>query len=332
MKLTEQDLKKAVENEIITDVQYHQLIDYKKANTNSGINFLYYLGSLLIISAMTWLMASSWDTFGGYGIFILSMVYMITFSIFGWKLYSLEKYKLVGGLMFTITLCITPLALFGLLKALEIWDQTVDYGDFYIWIKGKWVVLEVGVIVVGLLMLKFIKFPFLLAPISFALWFLSMDIVPIIFQDAHFTWTERKYVSLVFGTLYLIIGYITHKKTDEKYAFWIYLFGLFTLVASLSIFYNDDIPGFILFLFINIVLIVFSFILEQRVFLIFGLIGLIEFFARLSFELFEGSIILPFIYTILGVLIVLVGLYFQKNNLSSKISELIPDKIKSIKP
>lgn len=54
------------------------------------------------------------------------------------------------------------------------------------------------------------------------------------------------------------------------------LLGLLTLVSSLSIFHNHEISKFLLFLFINIILIVLSFILEQRVFLVFGVIGLIE--------------------------------------------------------
>ncbi len=332
MKFTLKDLNNAVEKNIISNDQYNSLIDYKKTNSNRGSNFLYYAGSLLVISAMTWLMASSWDSFGGIGIFALSIIYMLAFSIFGRKLFTKSEYKIPAGLLFTIVICITPLAIFGLLKHLGIWDTDTNYGDFYIWIKGKWVILEVATIVVGLIIFKFIKFPFIIAPIAFALWFLSMDIVPILFQDEYFSWTERKYVSLIFGIISILIGYVVHRKSDASFAFWIYFFGLLTLVSSLSIFYNDDILMFVIFFLVNTVFIFLSIILEQKVFLVYGIIGLMEFVGRLSFEIFKDSPILPFVYTAIGILLIIIGIQVQKNKWGVDIVRKLPSWMKVIKP
>jgi hypothetical protein len=40
--------------------------------------------------------------------------------------------------------------------------------------------MEVGTVAAGLVALRYFRFPFLTAPIAFALWFMSMDLTPLI--------------------------------------------------------------------------------------------------------------------------------------------------------
>ncbi|WP_053228109.1 DUF2157 domain-containing protein [Spirochaeta cellobiosiphila] len=336
MKFTISDLKNGLEKNIISNDQYEQLLNLSKSNpdNNKVMNLLYYAGALLVISAMTWLMYNSWDIFGGGGIAILTTIYIVGMLLGAYYLYFIKKLITPGGLLFSIVICLIPLLMFGLLKHFEIWPQSTSYGDFYIWIKGKWVVLELSGIFVGLVILYFVRFPFILAPISFGLWFFSMDIVPIIFGTNYLTWTDRKHISLIFGTIMLIIGYFINRKSNKSFSFWLYLFGLLTLTASLSIYHNDEIGKFIIFFAVNLFFIGSYIILDQKVFLIFGTIGMTELLSRISYEFFKDSPLLPFILTFFGIGLILLGIFYQKNQakLESKLKSIIPKAILNIKP
>jgi hypothetical protein len=61
--------------------------------------------------------------------------------------------------------------------------------------------MEVGTIIAALITLKFIRFPFLTFPIAFSLWYMSMDLTPLLFGKPEFTWQQRLWVSLFFGLL-----------------------------------------------------------------------------------------------------------------------------------
>jgi uncharacterized membrane protein YjjP (DUF1212 family) len=108
-------------------------------------------------------------------------------------------------------------------------------------------------------------------------------------------------------------GYYMDVKFKKDYSFWMYLFGLITLSSGLSVFYNDNILKFVLLGVANILLILFSLFINRTVFLVFGAIGLIEFLSRLSWEFFEGSVFFPFALTLIGVLLIISGIFLQKN-------------------
>lgn len=47
-------------------------------------------------------------------------------------------------------------------------------------IDEGWIVIEIATIISGLLFIFVVPFPFMLSPVAFALWFMSMDIVPML--------------------------------------------------------------------------------------------------------------------------------------------------------
>jgi len=104
-----------------------------------------------------------------------------------------------------------------------------------------------------------------------------------------------------------------------------YLFGLVTLSSGLSVFNNNNIFSFVLLGTANILLILFSLFVNRNVFLVFGTVGLTEFLSRLSWKFFNGSVFFPFALTIIGVLLILLGIYFQKNR--KKIEENFINKL-----
>jgi hypothetical protein len=289
---------------------------------------LYYGGGLLIISAMTWLMKSSWDSFGSVGMTTISALYFILFLAAGYYIFYKKNMEVAGGLLFSIPIAITPLLVFSILRIFDFWPQEWSYNDYYVWVKGKWIILEISVILVALPILFKTKFPFHVFLIAGSLWFFSMDIVPVIFEKTKITWTERAVISDIFGLLMIGAGYYMDIKFKKDYSFWMYLFGLITLSSGLSIFYNDNVLKFVLLGSVNVLLILFSVFINRTVFLVFGAIGLIEFLSRLSWEFFEGSVFFPFALTLIGVLLIAFGIFLQKNK--KKIEESIINKLPEV--
>jgi hypothetical protein len=337
MKYTDEQLNNAVKNEIFSNEQVIKFREFVKNNDNQITKFqkiLYYGGGLLIISAMTWLMGTSWDNFGAMGMTVVSALYFVVFLLAGHFIFFRKKLEVAGGLLFSVSIAIIPLFVFSLLRVFDFWPQGWEYTDYYFWIKGKWIILEISVILVALPILFKIKFPFIVFLIAGSLWFFSMDIVPILYEKTHITWTERATISNIFGLFMISIGYFVDIKFKKDYAFWMYLFGLITLSSGLSVFYNDDISRFVLLGCVNILLILFSIFINRNMFLVFGTIGLTQFLSRLSWTFFQGSIFFPFALTIIGLLLILLGIYFQKNrkNIQENMIDKLPLFVLNLRP
>ena len=173
MYYSDEQLNEAVNNNIFTNEQIDQFRKYVQSNKNQITKFqkvLYYGGGLLIISAMTWLMGTGWSKFGDSGITVISASYMLVFFIAGYYVFFKKKLEVAGGLLFSVSIAVTPLFVFSLLRIFNFWPQEWDYNDYYVWIKGKWIILEISVILVALPILLKTQFPFIIFLIAGTLW------------------------------------------------------------------------------------------------------------------------------------------------------------------
>jgi hypothetical protein len=129
--------------------------------------------------------------------------------------------KVPGGLLVTAAVCMTPLAIYGFETMTGAWLQGVpgEYRDFYDYIKGGWFPMEVGTVAAGLVALRCFRFPFLTAPLAFALWFMSMDLTPLIYGSHYYEAQGYQVVSLVFGLVVLAGAYLVDRRTEEDFAF-----------------------------------------------------------------------------------------------------------------
>jgi hypothetical protein len=328
MKYTDEQMNNAVKRGVFTAEQVKNFREYVQGLNNQVTKLqkvLYYGGGLLIISAMTWLMIDNWEKFGPAAITVFSGIYFVVFLFSGYIVFFKKKMEVAGGLLLSIPIAVTPLFVFSVLRLFNFWPQEWDYNDYYVWVKGKWIILELITVSVALLVLLKTKFPFHVFLIAGTLWFFSMDIVPVIYERTSITWTERAVISDVFGLLMIGTGYFADIRFKKDYSFWLYLFGSITLVSGLSVFYNDRVFNFIIFGLVNVLLILFSVFINRNVFLVFGAIGLTEFLGRLSWKFFKGSAFFPVALTITGVLLIAAGMFFQKNK--KKIDEYIQNKL-----
>ncbi|MEK9753463.1 MAG: hypothetical protein VW338_09675 [Rhodospirillaceae bacterium] len=172
--------------------------------------------------------------------------------------------------------------------------------------------MELATVVVGLLAVRVVPFGFVTAPIAFALWYMSMDLTPIIAGADDFEWELRKAVSLWFGLAMLAASYVVDRRwpggPGRDFAFWGYLFGLIAFWGGLTMMDSDsELAKFGYFL-VNAGLILAAVFLRRRAFLVFGALGCFGYLGYLAYDLFEDSALFPVAVTVAGVLVIALGM------------------------
>jgi hypothetical protein len=308
-----------------------------------GAHVAYYFGALLVIGAMGWFMTTAWEAYGGATLMAISVGYAICFVLAGRTLWDQNGLRTPGGLLFTMAVCMTPLATYGFERAVNLWPQNDPgvYSGFHMWVNGGWFMMEVATILAGLVAIRLRRFGFLMAPVAFALWYMSMDLTPLVFGQGDYSWREREWVSVMFGLVMLLAAYLVdlRGKGGEDFAFWGYLFGLLAFWGGLSIMNSASELSKFEYFGINLALIAVSVLLRQRAFIVFGSIGVMFYIGHLAYRVFQGSLMFPFVLTLIGILVIYLGVLYQRNSkaldsfarsqLPTAMQQLVPPRVRA---
>lgn len=312
-----------------------------KSSSNNFIleNVLYYTGALITLAALTFFMGVGWETFGGGGMMIIALAYAFGFFLTGHYFWKNNNFVL-GGLLVCLGVGMMPLATYGFQEYTGWWivSDPGQYRNFYEWIRGGWFLMEVVTIVVGLIALYFYRFPFLSFIIFFTLWFMSMDIIPIIFKgDEDALFYKKEWTTLVFGLIILTIAFIVDQRTKRDFAFWGYLFGSFTFWGALcSLVFFEDTGEFakVIYLLISLFFMFLAILLQRIILMVFGVLGLITYLSHLAYDIFEDSLIFTFALSFIGLFVAFLGVVYSKNQarIEEFVFRIIPDSIKNNLP
>jgi hypothetical protein len=223
--IDEKALADAADKGIITPTQAQELwrflqeeISAEQAAEGSSLSkFFYYFGALIVIGAMGWFMNTTWEQFGGAGLFAIAVVYALAFIMA--SRHFAEKAQVLSGLFIVMAVCMPPLGMYGLQKWLGLWPHGYPgvYRSFHIWVKSGWFTMEIATLVAGLIGLRFARIPFAMAPVAFILWYISMDVTPILFGKDNY-WTYHKYVSIAFGLGMIALAFFIDRRREIDYA------------------------------------------------------------------------------------------------------------------
>ena len=337
MKISPDLLAKAFKANIITEEQAESLLTFLKDQTEQGPSFnttnvLYYLGGLIAIGAMTLFMNLGWETFGGWGIFVISLIYAalgLTLS----SLFKRKNYAIPAGICATFVVALTPLAIYGLQRGMGWWPDDAVYRDYHYYMQWHWIFMELGTLVIGLILAWIYRYPFMIMPIAVTLWYMSMDLAAMIaLGDVSFA--LRSKVSLYFGlaTLTLAFWIDLRSRHSGDYAFWLYLFGVLTFWGGLTSQYSDSNLAQFIYLCINLLLIGIGLILVRKVFVIFGGLGVAGYLGHLAQEIFKNSVLFPIALTIIGLLIIYLGTLWQRHEtaITTKAQSILPEALKAL--
>jgi len=336
MKISRELLTQAVKEKIINAKQAESLFQFLKTKSQdspslTATHVMYYFGGLLAIGAMTLFMSLGWETFGGWGIFFLSILY----GIVGLGLTSVFKTKnlaIPAGICATFVVCLVPLAIYGLQKGMGWWPDDSVYRDYHAYIQWHWIYMELGTLAVGVILAWIYRYPFMVMPIAVTLWYMSMDIAAMIGQEGYFNFELRSLVSMYFGLLTILIAFWVDLRSGptKDYAFWLYIFGVMAFWCGLSWQNSDSELSKFIYLCINLLMIGVGVMLVRKVFVIFGALGAACYFGHLAWQVFADSSIFPVALTAIGIAIIYLGTLWQKNEalLTRKTQSILPKALR----
>lgn len=312
-------------------------LEQRQKEKSQGFRFaelIYYFGALIVIAGMGWFLISNLELLSGFYLFLIAVIYGCCFLAAGQFLNKREVLQIPSGLFYTLAVCMVPLAIYGLELHFGTWLGV------HSWYDKKYVLseyenrslMEIGTIIAGLVAIRFIQFPFLMAPIFLALWLLSLDIGPAFF-GSDYSWSENARITLWFGVLMLIFSYWLDLRATKDYAFWGYLFGLIAFNTSLLSLISTE-WDWMVFTLINVIFLFLAILLDRRVFMVFGGLGVFVYLFHLAEEVFRNSIWFPFVVSLIGILLIVLGIFYQRHEASirRKIFSLMPEGISSLLP
>ncbi len=347
MKISKADLARAEAEGVLKHGQAEALWDALTLRAPEHTPFdaphiAYYFGALIVIGAMGWYVTDGWETFSGLELSLIGAAYATGFVLVGRRIWDRPGFHTPAGLLYTMAVCMVPLIVYGLERATGMWPQgdPGKYRDYHVWVKGSWLLMELGTILAGLVALRIRRFPFLTAPIAFSLWYMSMDLTPLLFGRQDYTFDERSLVSALFGAVILLGAYLVdlRNRLAGDFAFWGYLFGLLAFWGGLSAMESTSEFSKFLYLLVNVGLIGCSLLLQQRAFLVFGALGVCGYIGHLAYRVFRDSVAFPFVLSLAGILVIYLGVLYQRHrhdierrvlaNLPGSVRDLVPSRVR----
>lgn len=276
----------------------------------------YYAGALIVMGAMGWFATEALEQSGAW-LLPIGLVYAAIFGGAGHWLMRRKGLRLPGGLLFTVAVGMTPLAVYGFQHAVGLWpppDAPSQYWTFYDAIGGPWVPAKAATLLASALVLWWVRFPMLVALLAASGWLLALDLVPLLLGPDAAGWRQlNQSISVGFGLVTLVASVLVEHRTDDAYAFWGYLFGLLAFWGGLTAMdAGSEWTRFGYFV-INVGLIGVSILLQRRVFLVFGALGAYGYLGYLSYELFADSLWFTFALTALGASLIAGGVLYQRH-------------------
>lgn len=324
--LTRDDLHAATDAGIITPGQRDALLDFLGARPaqpapDAGpkfdlVHLLWYAGAAIVMASMGLFSTLAFSAMGGAALTATALLYAALFGWAGHHLWHAKKLRMPGGLLIAVAVSMAPLAVYGVQDAAGAWTsfgEPAAMRDFYIWIKGSFVFMELATIAAALLALRFYRFSFIVFVMAVALWFLSMDIVPWIAGSTPGDWETSRKVSVAFGFALIAVAVTVNlRQRTGDFAFWLYLFGVLTFWGGITAAADGTALQKALYCALNVGFLLLSVVLARRVFALFGALGIAIYLGDLAETVFRDSLLFPFALSLIGIAIIALGLSYRR--------------------
>lgn len=339
MKINKQDLENAVADNVLSSEVSENLwnwLESRQQKSSLALNVLAYFGALVVISSLTWFVTKAFSEANPVILLATGLTYFVGFSLVGFVLIKRLPSRIPSMLLLTISVFMVPLTIYAFQRmlGLETIENLGSYKDFYHWINKGWFFMELGTIIISVIYLVVFKFEFLTFPLAFVLWFVSMEITPLIF-GSDFNWDNRKQVSIIFGLSMIVISYLIDlRRREHDYSFWLYLFGLLAFWCAISFSSTDQILLKVLYCGMNIILIVVAVIFRRPVFLVFGSVGVFMFLYDITNNIFKDSLLFPIYLSLLGIAILVFAILLirRQKKIDEYLATALPKELRALIP
>jgi len=329
------DLARAVTAGVLEPGQDRALLAFLRAHPTRQPGFqlahvAFYFGALLIMGAMGWLLTEAWMSVGDGALLAISLAYIVSLTLLGLALQRRAQ-PVAAGVLAAVAVSIVPLAVFALQRITGFWpfgDAATEYASYYRYVRGQWLLMEASTVLAGLLMLRVIRFPFIVLPMALALWFMSMDLSEYLYGD-ELSWAQRRAVSVWFGLALLLGTLIVDGRTHQDYAGWGYLAGLLAFWGGLTAMDSSSELGKLGYCLINLLLMGVAVLLRRTVFMVFGALGVAIYLGYLAHDVFAESLLFGLVLTLIGLGVIGLGLAYQKRRerLTEQLRTWLPEAL-----
>jgi hypothetical protein len=330
MNIERNQLRAAVDRGLISEAQATQLWALFESQSNDRPAFtfthvLYYLGGLIAIGGMSLYVTLGWERLGGGQIFLIAAAYWVVGLVLTHYLLERMKLPVPAGLTAAFVVALTPLAVYGLQLWFGWWDGKAPYRAYHTLVDRRWIIMELATLAVGAAMLWRYRLPFLLMPVAGTLWYMSMDLAPLLHTYlygadptdpalSNALWRLRQLVSVGFGLIVIIVAVLVDMRSDGRrdFAFWLYLAGVAAFWGGLSSMDSGSEYGKIIYCLINVAMLFIGAVLARRVFAVFGALGIAGYLGYLAHRVFADSLMFPIVLTLIGLGVILLGVLWQR--------------------
>lgn len=348
---TETDLRKAVAAGLLSEEQAARILDYlaQRGSSSSAptaaafdlTHVLWYGGALIVMAAMGLFSNAAFSLMGGWALFATGAIYAGALWLAGRNLWE-RGLRTPAGLLIAAAVAMVPLMIFGIQDALDLWrfaqGKPGSYRDFFPFVNGSWLYMEIGTVLAAMLAVRAYRAPFILLVGGIALWFMSMDIAtwfiatPADFHD----FETRRRVSIIFGLCMIAIAWTMDLKLTKgpDLGFWLHIFGAAAFWGALTASSEStDVTRFI-YLLINLALISLSLFLDRRIYAVFGAIGVAVYLGYLAHDVFKDMILFSFALSAIGLGVIALGLWLNRHYaaLSVAIDTRMPEGLRGLRP
>lgn len=335
--LSQDELKKLVSAKIITLQQARNIAAFyrKEPSTNplaseghafSFSNVLYYIGGFLIVFAISYFLGTNWEELGDAGRIGSTLVFSILFLYLGIRLRN-SGYKTAGAIMLLCATVAIPLLIHSIERAVGIWPvSSYGYGDksynsFLGYINTAWVILDVVTLVSCIVMFQRFREPILTLPISHFFWFLMLDALAFLtnnadYSDYYHSWKIKSWITIIAGSILVMWGQYYHQKRDNRVGVWPWIYGLAIVLGALVtlrwVSSDAKLLYQILILAFGLTVLIAATKIKSRTFLTFGAIALFWFIQDIAWTYFRESLGFSVVLIISGLLTIGYGIIVQK--------------------
>lgn len=335
-RFVEDDLVAARDAGILSDATCLALVDFLRsrkegeAEGGEGINpqpatvrfdlthVLWYAGALVVMLAMGVFTTEAFNRLGGAALTTTAVLYAAGFLVLCRYLWHVHDLRTPGGLAAALAVAMVPMAIYGIQDMLGLWPgadgEPGRYRTFFPYVNSSWIYMELGTIVAAAVVLSFYPFPFITFVAAVALWFLSMDVAGWLGRDRVLDFALRSDVSLWFGLALIGVAWIIDLKWRSRgnFAFWLHLAGAAAFWGGLT--WRESTSEWLGFAFclVNIGLVLFSVLVDRRIYAVFGGLGIAIYLGHLAYDVFDNALWFSFALSGIGLLIIGLGILYQR--------------------
>jgi hypothetical protein len=197
------------------------------------VSTLIWIGTVALIGAHAWWSTDGYESLGVGIVLALTLVWQAGFLVAAeWA--RRRGYGRLEESFAAIVVFYTPLTVYSLERALGVRFRWHDFDDFYPWVSGGWVFMELAAIAAALLALVRYRRPLLMLPLTLFSGFLAMDGATRAFGG----WDHERaveHVVLAVGILALAVGIALDYRGWRRFAFWPHLGGIWLVGWGLDL-------------------------------------------------------------------------------------------------